>query len=333
MTESTERRSPFIKWHAVFGILVLGSLAVGQAQSQQFPARPVRIVLGFPPGSTPDIVTRITGEKMAETLGQPVLVDNRPGASGIIAAESVARAPTDGHTLLVDGCSATGIVYAFVLAGRPPLNPFKDFMPVGRLMRDHWLVVASPTLGVKSMSELVELGKSKPGTLNFPSSGVGSSPHLQSERFRMRVGIDATHVPYKDSFIPDLIAGRMSFAVQSSAAVTSLVKSGTLKGLAVLSSQRIAALPDVPTSAEVGLPDLVYNAGICLYAPGGTPRDVVMRLNAALNKSQATETVKQRLTDLGVETVQGTPEDTAKYIAELMAEVDELRMTTLGKAR
>ena len=314
-------------------ILAALCFACGTVAAQGYPTKPVRIVLGFPPGSTPDIVTRTVGDKMAENLGQPVLIDNRPGASGIIAAELVARAPADGYTLMVDGCSATGIVYAFVTAGRPPLDPFKDFTPVGRMMFDHWLVVASPTLGVNSMSELVALGKSKPGTLNFPSSGVGSSPHLQSERFRKRIGIDATHVSYKDSFIPDLMVGRMSFAVQSSAGVTSLVKSGKLKGLAVLSAQRMAALPDVPTSAEVGLPDLVYNAGVCLYAPGGTPHDVVLRLNAALNKSQAAEPVRQRLADLGVETVQGTPQDTAKYIAELMVQVDELRMTTFGKAR
>lgn len=314
-------------------ILAALCFACGTVAAQGYPTKPVRIVLGFPPGSTPDIVTRTVGDKMAENLGQPVLIDNRPGASGIIAAELVARAPADGYTLMVDGCSATGIVYAFVTAGRPPLDPFKDFTPVGRMMFDHWLVVASPALGVNSMSELVALGKSKPGTLNFPSSGVGSSPHLQSERFRKRIGIDATHVSYKDSFIPDLMVGRMSFAVQSSAGVTSLVKSGKLKGLAVLSAQRMAALPDVPTSAEVGLPDLVYNAGVCLYAPGGTPHDVVLRLNAALNKSQAAEPVRQRLADLGVETVQGTPQDTAKYIAELMVQVDELRMTTFGKAR
>ena len=147
-------------------------------------------------------------------------------------------------------------------------------------MRDHWIVAVSPALGVNSLAELVALGKSKPGALMFPSSGAGSSPHLQAERFRMRAGFDATHVPYKDNPMPDLIAGRMSFTVQSSAGVASLIKSGKLKGLAVLSTERMAALPEVPTSAEAGMADLVYNAGICLYAPGGAPRDIVMRLNA-----------------------------------------------------
>jgi tripartite-type tricarboxylate transporter receptor subunit TctC len=319
-------------WLLAF-ILTLGNAAVAPVHAQQFPTRPVKIVLGFPPGSTPDIVVRTAADKMAEDLGQAVLIDNRPGASGMIASEAVARSPADGYTLTVDGCSATGIVYAFVMAGRPPLDPFKDFTPVGRVMRDHWLVVSSPALGVKSLPELVALGKAKPGALNFPSSGVGSSQHLQSERFRQRVAIDATHVPYKDNYIPDLIAGRMSFTVQGSAALTNLVKSGKLTGLAVLSTERMAALPNVPTSAEVGMPDLVYNAGVCLYAPGGTPPDIVLRLNAALNKAEAAETVKQRFAELGVETVHGTPEETARYIGQLMAEVDRLRVLAFGKAR
>ena len=270
---------------------------------------------------------------MTEDLGRPVLVENRPGAGGTIATEAVARAPADGYTLTVSGCSADGIVYGFVMSGRPPLDPFKDFTPVGRVMRDHWVIAVSPVLGIGTIGELVALGKSKPGMLNFPSAGTGSSQHLQSERFRMRVGIEATHVPYKDSSIPDLIAGRMSFTVQSSAAVASLVKSAKLKGLAVLSTERMAALPDVPTSAEVGLPDLIYNAGVCLYAPGATPREVVMRLNAALNKAEAADSVKQRFSELGVETIQGTPEDAAKFIRELMALVDQLRIAVFGKAR
>ena len=151
-------------------------------------------------------------------------------------------------------------------------------------MRDHWVAAVSPSLGVGSVKELVALGKSKPGALTFPSPGTGTSQHLQAERFRMRVGMDATHVPYKDSPFPDLIAGRVSYAVQSSAAVVPHIKSGKLKGLAVLSTERLASLPDVPTAAEAGLPDLIYNAGVCLYAPGGTPKEAVARLNAALNR-------------------------------------------------
>jgi tripartite-type tricarboxylate transporter receptor subunit TctC len=303
------------------------------AAAQTYPAQPVRVVIGFPPASTPDIVTRILADAMGQDLGRPVIVENRPGAGGTIAAEAVARAAPDGHTLMVDGCSAAGTVYAFVLMNRPPLDPFKDFTPVGRLMRDHWIVAVSPALGVNSLEELVALGKAKPSALTFPSAGVGSSQHLQTERFRMRAGFEATHVPYKDNPIPDLVAGRTSFTVQSSAAIATLIKSGKLKALAVLSPERMKTLPEVPTAGEAGMPDLVYNAGICLYAVGGTPRAIVVRLNAALNKAEQTEAVKSRFAELGVEPVQSTPADAERFIRELMALVDDLRMKVFGKAR
>ena len=311
----------------------LAGLAIALPAAAQYPVLPVKIVVGFPPGSTPDLVSRTVAERMADDLGQAVIVENRPGAGSTIATEAVARSPADGYTLIVSGCSGDGIVYGFVMTGRPPLDPFKDFTPVGRVMRDHWVLAVSPTLGIGSVDELVALGKSKPGSLTFPSPGTGTSQHLQAERFRMRVGLDATHVPYKDSPFPDLVAGRVTYAVQSSAAVVPLIKSGKLKGLAVLSTSRLASLPEVPTAAEAGLPDLIYNAGVCLYAPGGTPRDVVARLNGALNKAEAADAVKQRFADLGVEAVQGSPEDTAMFIAELMALVDQLRTAVFGKAR
>ena len=327
------RATPMAGLCAALGLLLAALQLNAPAAAQSFPARPLRVVLGFPPGSTPDAVTRIVAEKMGEELKQNVVVENRPGAGQTIAVQAVARAAPDGYTMLVDGCSAAGIVYSFVMTDRPPLDPFKDFAPIGRVMRDHWLVAVSPALGVSSLSELVALARAKPGTLTFPSPGVGSSPHLQSERFRMRVGIEAMHVPYKDSPVPDLIAGRLSFAVQASPAFVPLVRAGRLKALAVLSTERMAVLPQVPTTAEEGLPDLTYNAGICLYGPGGIPRGVVLRLNAALNRAEAAESVRKRFADLGVETVQSSPQDTGKYIAELMAQVDELRIAVFGKAR
>jgi tripartite-type tricarboxylate transporter receptor subunit TctC len=314
-------------------LAVIAFLAAAPLHAQVFPSKPVRIVIGFPPGSTIDLVTRTLAERMSEDLAQPILVDNRAGAGGTIATQAVARAAADGYTLNVSGCSADAIVYAFVMTDRTPLDPFKDFTPVGRLMRDHWIVAASPSLGVSSMAELAALGKAKPGTLSFPSVGAGTGLHLQAERVRMRAGFEATHVPYKDSPFPDLMAGRLSFTVQSSAALVPLIKSGRLKGLAVLSTERIASLPDVPTAAEAGYPDLIYNAGICMYAPGGTSRDTVARLNTALNKAAASASVVQRFAELSVEPVQGSPEEAAKFIAELMSLVDGLRMAVFGKAR
>lgn len=307
--------------------------ASGDAAAREYPVRPVRVILGYAPATTPDVVSRTLFEPLAGELRHTIVVDNRPGAGGTIASELASRATPDGHTLLVDGCSAAGIVYGYVMTGRPPLDPFKDFTPVARLMRDHWLVTVSPAAGARSLAELIALAKAKPGLLTFPSSGVGSSQHLQSERFRMRAGIEATHVPYKHSPIPDLIAARVTFAVQTSPAVAPFIKAGKLRGLAVLSHARVASLPDVPTTAEAGLPDLVYNAGVCLYAPGGTPRDAVELLNQALNKAQSSEAVRRRFDELGVETVQGSVADTARFVAELMALVDELRVAVFGKAR
>jgi tripartite-type tricarboxylate transporter receptor subunit TctC len=220
------------------------------------------------------------------------------------------------------------------MTGRPPLDPFKDFTPVGQLMRDHWVVAASPALGVASVAELVALGKAKPAALSFPSGGVGSSQHLQSERFRMRVGVDALHVPYpKGSSVTDLMGGRLSYTVQSSAGITPLISTGKLKGLVVLSARRLESLPDIPTTAEAGLADLVYNAGICAYAPGGTPRQAITRLNAAMNSAAQSADVKQRFAELGVETVQSTPEEVARFVAELIGVVDRLRIAVFGKAR
>jgi tripartite-type tricarboxylate transporter receptor subunit TctC len=308
-------------------------LAALPCAAADFPSRAIRVVIGYPPGSTIDTVTRTLGEAMSADLGQPVLVDNRPGAGGTLATQAVASAAPDGHVLNVTGCSADAIVYVFLMTGRTPLDPFRDFTPVGRMMRDHWVVAASPALGVNTVQELVELARSKPGALAYPSNGIGSGQHLQVERFRRHAGFEATHVPYKDSPYPDLIAGRLAFTVISSAAVVPLIRSGKLKGLAVLSRERLALLPHVPTAAEAGLPGLIYNAGVCLYAPGGTPREIVARLNVSLNKAAASPVVQKRFSDLAIEPVQGSPEDAAHFIAELMAEVDKLRVAVFGKAR
>ena len=317
-------------WALAAALVTCNSMSMAQ---ERFPARPVRLILGYASGSTPDVVTRILAERLTDALKQPVIVDNRPGAGGTVASELASRSAPDGYTLLVDGCSAAGIVYGYVMTGRTPLDPFKDFAPVGRLMRDHWLIAVSPALPIKSVAELIALGKAKPGWLTYSSGGIGSSQHLQSERFRMRVGIAVTHVPYTQSIFPDLMAGRVSFAIQTSPALMPHVKAGKLRALAVLSSGRIASLPDVPTTAEVGLPDLVYNAGVCLYARGGSPLAAMTRVNDALNATQGAEAVKRRYEELGLETVQGSIGDTARFVAELMAQVDELRLAVFGKAR
>jgi tripartite-type tricarboxylate transporter receptor subunit TctC len=294
-----------------------------------FPSRPVRVVVPWPPGQ--DVFARLPAEAMAEFLGQPVVVENRLGAGGSLAAEHVARAPADGHTLLIG--SSDAIIYSFVMTERAPLDPFRDFVPLARVTRDHWLLVASPTLGVGTVAELVALAKARPGQLNYATPGVGHSFHLQTERFCRRAGIEAVHVPYRDNYVPDLMAGRVSFVVQAAAPVLPQVAAGHLRGLAVLSAERLAGLPDVPTIGEAGYPDLVYNAGVTLFAPGGTPAPVVRRLNEAMNRAAASPALRRRFAELGLETVQGTPEDAARFLRDLIALQDELRAAVFGKAR
>ncbi|HYZ34472.1 MAG TPA: tripartite tricarboxylate transporter substrate binding protein [Crenalkalicoccus sp.] len=299
------------------------------AQEAPYPARPVRVVSPFPPGQ--DILVRAPAEAWTEFLGQPVVVDNRPGAGGGLAAEHVARSPADGYTLLVG--SSDAIVYSFVMAGRPPLDPFRDFVPVGRVMRDHWVIAASPALGVDSVAELVALAKARPGQLNYATPGMGHSFHLQAERFCRRTGIEAVHVPYRDNYVPDLMAGRVAFVVQAAAPVLPQLAAGHLRGLAVLSAARVEALPDVPTIGEAAYPDLVYNGGVTLFAPAGTPPPVVRRLSEAMNRAAETPGLRRRFADLGLETVQSSPEDAVRYLRGLIALQDEIRTVVFGRAR
>jgi tripartite-type tricarboxylate transporter receptor subunit TctC len=307
--------------------------AAGPACASEFPASPVRVVLGYPAGSSADIIIRLLAAGMGERLGQPLVVENRPGAGGTIASAAVARAAPDGQTLLVDGCSATGIVYGYVMRDKPPLDPFRDFVPVGRLMRDHWILAVSPALGVGSLAELVALGKADPKRLSYPSNGLGSGQHLQTERVRIAAGFEALHVPYRDSPYPDLIEGRTSFIVQTSAAIAPMIRSGRIKALAVLSQERMAAFPAIPTIGEAGLPGVVYNAGLCLYAVGGTPHRVVETLNDALAGAQRSEIVMRRFGEIGVETASTSPAQAAAYVRTLMEQTDRLRLRIFGKAR
>ncbi|MBL6458890.1 tripartite tricarboxylate transporter substrate binding protein [Belnapia sp. T6] len=308
------------------------ALQCGAAQAQQaFPSRPIRVVVPVPPGvSTNDLSARAVAEPLREVLGQPLAIENRPGASGILAAEAVARAPADGHTLFFGGIGA--IVDAFVLAGRPPLDPFRDFAPIHRLTRDHWVIAAAPTLGANTLAELVALARARPGTLTYASFGVGTAFHLHAARFCHRAGIEALHVPYRDSYAADLMAGRVSFVVQPAAPLQAHIAADRLRGLAVLSEARLGTFPDVPTIGEAGYPDLTFNGGAVFYAPGGTPEWVVGRLNAALNEVARVPAVRQRFAEMGLEALESSPEDAARYIRWTMGVNAEMFAIALGNA-
>lgn len=314
----------------VLGLLtVLLPLIAAPASAQGPGPRPVRIIVNAPPGSSIDLVARAIAEPMSQDGGGAVVVDNRPGGAGTVASEAVARATANGQTLLISGLDA--IVFAFVAANRKPFDPLTDFTPVGRITRDHWLLAVSPDLGVSSVAELIALARAKPGTLSYASMGTGSSVHLMGARFAHGAGIEAVPVPYKESYVPDLMAGRVSYVVHVTAAVGPQIRAGKLKGLAVFSNERIPYLPDVPSIVEAGLPDLVFNAGLVVYAPGGTPRALIAVLNRRVNQALAGDSVRQRFAELGLDATPGSSDDAAKYVRENLARLQSMRETTFGR--
>jgi len=323
--------------HAIGSLLHLASaaaLAIGlPAMAQTTGTQTVRIVLGTPSGSAPDVVTRAVAEAMANELGEPVVVENRPGAGGTLATATVAAAPADGRMLNVSGCSGDSITHAFVAQGRPPLALFTDLTPVGRVMRDHWLVLTPATLRPSTLKEFADHLRALPQPAAYPSQGEGTTPHLQAERLAQALGFRALHVPYKESATADLVAGRLAFAVQGSASAVPLVKAGRLTAVAVLSEERLAALPDVPTAQEAGLPGHVFNGGVCLWAPGATPLTVLRRLNSALNTALQQPAVRARLATLGVDPTPGALEETNQFVAQFAAEGTRLRAAIMAAPR
>jgi tripartite-type tricarboxylate transporter receptor subunit TctC len=309
------------------------ALLVASHPAGAFPTQPVRVLIGAPPGSAPDVVARLLSESMAGSLGQPVIIENRPGAGGTLATAAVAAATPDGHTLNVSGCSGDSITFAFESQGRAPLALFKDLTPVGRLLLDHWLVLVPTSSAVSSLADLAGKAKLASDPVAYPSTGEGSTPHLQGERLARTMGFRALHVPYKDSPVNDLVGGRLSYAVLPSATAMPMVKSGRLRALAVLSARRLAALPDVPTAEQAGLPGYRFNGGLCLWAPGATPASALARLNAALVAAARQPAVSERMLALGAEPTPLDMEATAQYVREFSTDSDRLRAAVFGRAR
>lgn len=298
-----------------------------------FPTQPVRMLLGGPAGSSADMVARLLAEAMAPSLGRPVIVENRPGAGGAVATAAVASAAPDGHSLNVSGCSGDAITHAFINQGRPPLQLFKDLTPVGRMMRDHWLVLVPPASGATTLEGFGRIAKDSAEPLAFPSIGDGSTPHLQGERLAQALGFRSLHVPYKDSPLPDLMGGRLVYAVLPSASAVPLVRTGRLRALAVLSEDRLHALPDVPTAAQAGLPGYLFNGGMCLWAPGATPHAARVRLNQALADAARMPPVQERMQAAGADPVAYSLDETIRFVRAFAAEGDRLRAAVFAGTR
>lgn len=291
-------------------------LAAGLAAGATFaagPGKPIHLVVGFPPGSQPDIVARLLGRKLAEASGQVVVIDNVAGASGEIAAERVARATPDGNT--VGLLSQTHIVINPLLHALPPASA-QTFTPVTEVAVSPNVLVVPATSAVTSVRDLVAFARRHPGELTFASSGAGSGTHMAAERFRAAAGIDLRHIPYKGvvAAIPDLVEGRISMMFSPLPVVWPLVREGKLRALAVTSLRRSPAAAGVPTVAESGYPEFEATNWYGLFVPAGTPRAVVARLHDDAAKALASSDLRAALTDLGLDVVGNSPEEFAALI-------------------
>ena len=306
--------------------LSIAALAVcaTPAIAQTFPSKPIRMVVHFPPGGPTDLVARTVGAKMAETWGQQVVVDNRPGAGGIIGVETVVRAAPDGYTLAFATGGSMSITPA--LRKNLPYDVFKDLTPVGLVVINPQILVAHPSLPAKSIQELIKVAKAQPGKINYASVGPGSPQHLGMEMLKHMTGIDMVHIPYKGTApaITDVLGGQVSLMFNSMPSVLPHTKTGRLKALAVSTSRRSAAAPDVPSVAEQGVPGFNYATWYGILGPAGLPRDIVTKLNTELVRILRDKEVSQKLASSGAEPAPGTPEEFAKY---MRAEYDQWRKT------
>ena len=297
-------------------VLLAGSTpAFGQA----YPSRPIRIVVPYPPGGTSDILARSIGDKLTAALGQPIVVDNKPGANGNVGAEFVAKAAPDGYTVLLADIGALAIspsVYPAL-----PFDPARDFAPVSLVAYSPHILVVHPSVPATSVQELVALAKSKPGKLNFAISGVGGAPHLAGVEFAVRTGVKWEYIPYKggSQAIADVAGGQADVTLNGMLATYPLVKGGKLRLLGVSSAQRMSAIPDVPTIAESGLPGFETGSWQGVVAPAGIPREVVSRLNAEIGRILGAPEMREKLAQQGAEVRTDTPEEFVAFIRAEMA--------------
>jgi tripartite-type tricarboxylate transporter receptor subunit TctC len=300
-------------------VIVAAAAAVlaSAASAQSFPTKPIRLVVPFTPGSSTDITARAGGERMSAALGQPVVVENRPGAGGKIGGEIVARAAPDGYTLLVNSSAHTANP---ALYKDMPFNTATDFAGVTPLVNLPNVLIIAPSKNIKTVQELVAYAKSKPGELNFASAGVGSATHMNLEKFSARAGIKHVHVPYKGTpeAMTDVMEGRVDVFFAPLNASLANIQAGKFVTLAVGSSQRSPILPNVPTTVEAGVPDSSYNFWVGMLAPAKTPPDIINKLNEATVAAMRTPELEARFKSLGM---QAWPMKPAEFDAYIKAEI------------
>jgi tripartite-type tricarboxylate transporter receptor subunit TctC len=297
------------------GLILISSAG---AHGADYPAKAITIIVPFAPGGSNDIVARAIGQKLNEDWGQPVVVDNRPGAGGVIGSEFVARAAPDGYTLLL--VSSTFTINPAVKTNLP-FDVAKDFVPVARIGQSPLLLAASNSFPANSVSELIALAKAKPGSINYASAGPGSINQIAAELLALSSGIKLTHVPYRGGAlaINDLVGGHVDVYVSSMPQILQIVRNGQAKALAVTSTQRSPSLPDTPTMREAGVRDYEASSWWGIVAPAGTPPDIVEALNNEINKALSTEQMIKFLTSEGAEAMPGTPRQFGELIASEIA--------------
>jgi tripartite-type tricarboxylate transporter receptor subunit TctC len=297
---------------------------IAGAWAQNYPAKPVRILVGYAAGGSVDLVGRIVGQKLGENFGQQFVVDNRPGAASNIAADLVAKSAPDGYTLLVSSSGSLGTNLA--IYSKMPYDPLKDLTPIAMLVHQGNALILNPSVPAKNVKEFIALAKARPGQLNYGSGGNGSSQHMATELFQNLAGVKMVHVPYKGGApaIADLIGGQIDLIFAPVPEAIPYVRTSRVRALAVTATRRSLMLPDVPTFAEAGVPGYDFDGWMGIAGPAGLPREVVMRLNAEVNKALAANDVKTRLQDLGLELAGGTPEQLAAYMREQSAKMIKL---------
>jgi tripartite-type tricarboxylate transporter receptor subunit TctC len=295
----------------VFAALLLASPAMA---ADEFPSKPIRLIVPFPPGGPNDIIARVVGQRMSEIVKQPVIIDNRGGQAGVLGTDAVAKAAADGYTI--------GIVSASAIVISPSMekiayDPQKDLQPITLVATVPEMLVVAKDVPATNMSELVALAKAQPGKLNFASAGVGGLPHLAGELFKLTAGIDIVHVPYRGAApaINDLLGQQVQMTFLDLPVILPQIKAGNLKPIALGARERARQAPDVPTTAEVGMPDLLIENWYGMIGPAGLPRDVLDKINRVAVEAMSDSSVKDKLGDQGLTLVPQTPEEFRAFIA------------------
>jgi tripartite-type tricarboxylate transporter receptor subunit TctC len=299
--------------------IALALLGATLASAQTYPTKQVRVIVPFTAGSATDILARSFGQKLSEMWNQPVIVENRPGAGATIGEGLVAKSPPDGYTLLVNSAAHA---YNPSIYTNLPFDTAKDFAEIIPLAGQPNVLVVSPGDGIKSVADLIALAKKKPGQLNFGSAGTGSGTHINGEKFKLAAGIDVLHIPYKGTpeALTDVMAGRVTYFFSPISAALPNVRDGKLIALGVSTAKRSSALPNIPTIAEGGLPGFDYNLWVGMFAPAGTPPEIVNKINADVMRALQTPEVKERLANLGADAMPMSP---AEFKAFVRKEIDD----------